>query len=96
MVDAPAGNARRLCDCDRRDPQRGEFCEAAFSYVGLDYQNYVVVDPLYLRPTEVDLLVGDASKARKAFGWQPRTSFRELVEMMVDSDIELFNRQHRL
>jgi GDPmannose 4,6-dehydratase len=70
-----------------------EFCEAAFDYAGLDYRKYVVVDELYFRPAEVDLLVGDASKARKILGWQPRTSFDELVKMMVDADIELLKRQ---
>jgi GDPmannose 4,6-dehydratase len=70
-----------------------EFCEAAFDYAGLDYRKYVVVDELYFRPAEVDLLVGDASKARKILGWQPRTSFDELVKMMVDADIELLKKQ---
>ena len=73
-----------------------EFCEAAFSYVGLDYRQYVVVDKLYFRPTEVDLLVGDASKARRQLGWQPHTSFEELVQMMVDADLELLKRQNGL
>ncbi|MEI8372883.1 MAG: GDP-mannose 4,6-dehydratase [Planctomycetota bacterium] len=73
-----------------------EFCEAAFSYVGLDYQKHVVVDPLYFRPTEVDLLIGDASKAREKLGWRPGVSFQDLVRMMVDSDIELLKRQHLL
>ena len=54
-----------------------EFVQAAFAHVGLDYQKYVVVDPLYFRPSEVDLLVGDASKARKRLGWQPQTSFQD-------------------
>ncbi len=72
-----------------------EFCEAAFSYAGLDYQEYVVVDPIYFRPTEVDLLIGDASKAREKLGWRPRTSFLDLVHMMVDSDIELLEQQRR-
>jgi GDPmannose 4,6-dehydratase len=73
-----------------------EFCETAFRYVGLDYQKYVVIDPYYSRPTEVDVLVGDASKARDELRWQPRTSFQELVRMMVDSDIELLKYRHRL
>jgi GDPmannose 4,6-dehydratase len=73
-----------------------EFCEAAFAHVGLDYHKYVTVDQLYFRPTEVDLLVGDADKAHKVLGWKPCTSFRELVAMMVDSDIELLKKQHRL
>ncbi|MGA2256649.1 MAG: GDP-mannose 4,6-dehydratase [Thermoguttaceae bacterium] len=73
-----------------------EFCEAAFSYAGLDFQKYIVVDPLYFRPTEVDLLIGDASKAREKLGWRPQVSFQDLVRMMVDSDIELLKRQHHL
>ena len=56
----------------------------------------MVVDPLYFRPTEVDLLIGDASKAREKLGWRPQTSFQDLVRMMVDSDLELLKRQHRL
>jgi GDPmannose 4,6-dehydratase len=73
-----------------------EFCETAFNHVGLDYRKHVVVDELYFRPTEVDLLMGDASKARKILGWQPKTTFEELVKMMVESDIELLKKQHRL
>ncbi len=73
-----------------------EFCEAAFSHVGLDYREHVVVDPLYFRPTEVDLLIGNAAKACRVLNWQPRTSFQDLVRMMVDSDIELLKRQHHL
>ena len=73
-----------------------EFCEAAFAHVGLDYKQYVVVDPLYFRPTEVDLLIGNATKAREVLGWRPCTSFQELVRMMVDSDIELLKHEHRL
>jgi GDPmannose 4,6-dehydratase len=73
-----------------------EFCETAFRYVGLDYRKYVVLDKLYTRPTEVDALVGDASKARRVLGWKPRTSFEELMKMMVDADIELVKKQHDL
>jgi GDPmannose 4,6-dehydratase len=72
-----------------------EFCEAAFSHVGLDYRQYVTVDPRYFRPTEVDLLVGDASKAREKLGWQPKISFQGLVQMMVEADLELLKRQER-
>lgn len=71
-----------------------EFCERAFDCVGLDYKKHVVVDKLYFRPTEVDLLVGNTAKARKILGWQPRTSFDELVRMMVQSDLELLQKQH--
>ncbi len=64
-----------------------EFLEEAFGHAGLEWQKYVEIDPKYFRPTEVDYLMGDASRARKAFGWQPETSFKQLVHMMVDSDL---------
>ncbi|HEY0080551.1 MAG TPA: GDP-mannose 4,6-dehydratase [Pyrinomonadaceae bacterium] len=67
-----------------------EFLEEAFSYVGLDWRQYVVIDPKYLRPSEVDSVVGDASKARRILNWKPRTSFRNLVRMMVDADLSYF------
>jgi GDPmannose 4,6-dehydratase len=70
-----------------------EFCELAFGHVGLDYQDHVVVDERFMRPAEVDLLVGDASKAHKALGWQPEVSFRALVERMVDADVDLVQWQ---
>jgi GDPmannose 4,6-dehydratase len=69
----------------------GEFLEEAFSYVGLDWRDYVEIDPKYYRPAEVDLLIGDASKARANLGWQPNTTFRELVRLMVDSDMKAEN-----
>jgi GDPmannose 4,6-dehydratase len=65
-----------------------EFAQVAFERLGLDWEQYVVVDPRFLRPAEVDQLIGDSSKARAQLGWEPRTSFRELVEMMVDADLE--------
>jgi GDPmannose 4,6-dehydratase len=65
-----------------------EFCELAFGHVGLDADQYVKSDPEFLRPAEVDRLVGDASKAREQLGWEPRHSFRDLVEMMVDADLD--------
>jgi GDPmannose 4,6-dehydratase len=64
-----------------------ELCEVAFDHVGLDYRTYVVQDPKFLRPAEVDLLVADASKARAKLGWTPKVSFHELVRMMVDADL---------
>jgi GDPmannose 4,6-dehydratase len=64
-----------------------ELCELAFARVGLRWQEHVSVDPTLVRPAEVDLLLGDASKAKRALGWQPRVSFRQLVEMMVDADL---------
>jgi GDPmannose 4,6-dehydratase len=65
-----------------------EFCEIAFSHVGLEAEPHVKTDPEFLRPAEVDQLVGDATKARERLGWEPRHSFRDLVEMMVDADVE--------
>lgn len=64
-----------------------EFVAIAFQHVGLDWRKYVVVDPQFYRPAEVDLLLGDASKARRVLGWQPEVSFQKLVEMMVESDV---------
>jgi len=65
-----------------------EFAEIAFEHAGLDMDKHVVVDPDFLRPAEVDHLVGDAAKARTKLDWEPRVSFRELVEMMVDADVD--------
>jgi GDPmannose 4,6-dehydratase len=65
-----------------------ELCELAFGHVGLDWRDHVVQDQRFMRPAEVDLLVGDATKARKAVGWQPSVSFPDLVAMMVDADLE--------
>jgi GDPmannose 4,6-dehydratase len=66
-----------------------QFLDEAFGHAGLDWNQYVEIDPQYFRPTEVDYLLGDPSKARNAFGWKPRTPFKELVRMMVDSDVQL-------
>jgi GDPmannose 4,6-dehydratase len=65
------------------------FCELAFGQAGLDYRDYVVQDERFMRPAEVDLLVGDPAKARAALGWRPRTSFEQLVRMMVEADLKL-------
>jgi GDPmannose 4,6-dehydratase len=65
-----------------------EFAEIAFGHVGLDWEHSVKTDPEFLRPAEVDQLVGDPAKAKSDLGWEPRHSFRELVEMMVDADLE--------
>jgi GDPmannose 4,6-dehydratase len=65
------------------------FCEIAFEHVGLRWEDHVTIDQKYFRPAEVDLLVGDASHAQKVLGWHPRTSFDELVTMMVDADLDL-------
>lgn len=64
-----------------------EFVECAFEYVGLDYRDYVHIDPSLYRPAEVDVLKGDYSKAYKQLGWSPKTSFKQLVKMMVDADL---------
>jgi GDPmannose 4,6-dehydratase len=64
-----------------------QLVETAFNHVGLDWQKYVRVDPAFLRPAEVDHLIGDASKAKRVLGWEPSVSFEGLVAMMVDSDI---------
>lgn len=73
-----------------------DFLVRAFSRVGLDWQDYVEFDARYLRPSEVDLLIGDASKARQRLGWTPRTSFEDLVRIMVDADLEAEGQLHRL
>jgi len=65
-----------------------EFVEEAFGLLGLEWEKYVEIDPRYFRPTEVDRLVGDASKARKKLGWKPKTKFKELIRIMVDADME--------
>jgi GDPmannose 4,6-dehydratase len=72
-----------------------EFLDAAFDYAGVDWKRHVEKDPRYFRPTEVDMLLGDASKARGALGWEPKTSFEQLVRMMVDADLELAAREKR-
>lgn len=64
-----------------------DLCEIAFDCVGLNWQDYVVIDERFYRPAEVDLLVGDYSKARKVLGWQPKVNFKELVELMVQADL---------
>lgn len=64
-----------------------EFCELAFGYVGLNYEDYVVQDPRFIRPSEVDLLISDPSKARRVLGWEPKVDFQHLVEMMVEADV---------
>ena len=71
----------------------GEFAEAAFRSVGLDYRNYVTTDPKYIRPAEVQYLRGDASKARRILGWEPKVKFNELVKMMVEADLGRFSKR---
>lgn len=70
-----------------------QFCELAFGQVGLDYQDYVVSDPAFIRPAEVERLLGDPTKARTKLGWEPAVSFEELVAMMVDADMERVARE---
>jgi GDPmannose 4,6-dehydratase len=72
-----------------------ELCEIAFAHVGLDWNEHVVVDDKFLRPAEVDLLVGDATKARTELKWEKTVSFAELVGMMVEADVELLREQNR-
>jgi GDPmannose 4,6-dehydratase len=64
-----------------------EFCAAAFSHLGLDYEQFVVVDPEFFRPVDVNVFYGDATKAREVLGWQPKVRFEQIVEMMVDADM---------
>ncbi|RME43989.1 MAG: GDP-mannose 4,6-dehydratase [Caldilineae bacterium] len=72
-----------------------ELCEVAFGYVGLNWEDHVVVDPQFYRPAEVDLLIGDPSKARAKLGWQPTVSFEELIQMMVDADLQTLRAEMR-
>jgi GDPmannose 4,6-dehydratase len=73
-----------------------DLCEEAFSYLGLNWQDHVIVDAAFIRPAEVDQLVGDSSKARQVLGWQASVSFRELIHLMVDVDLALLRRENGL
>jgi len=73
-----------------------EFAEKVFARLDLDYRQHVAVDPRYFRPTEVDVLLGDATKARKALNWQPKVSFDQLIDMMVAADLELARKEKTL
>ncbi len=73
-----------------------EFLQKAFDMAGLDYQNYVVIDKRYYRPTEVDILQGDYSKAKQKLGWKPKTSFEELIRIMLLNDLKTFNLESKL
>ena len=73
-----------------------EFCDLAFKRVGLDYRDHVVQDERFMRPAEVDLLIGDPTKARDVLGWKPDVGFEELVNRMVDSDVAYLKFLHRL
>ncbi len=70
-----------------------EFVEAVFNKLKLDWRKYVEIDPRYFRPTEVDILLGDSTKARDKLSWKPKTNFIQLVNLMVDSDLELAKRE---
>jgi GDPmannose 4,6-dehydratase len=69
-----------------------ELLEVAFGHVGLDWKAHVEIDPRYYRPAEVDLLIGDATKAKKQLGWEPKTKFADLIKLMVQADVELLRR----
>src|SRR6185295_19970209 len=71
-----------------------EFLQLAFSHMGLDWKKHVEFDSRYVRPAEVDLLIGDPAKAKKKLGWEPKTKFEELVKLMVDADVRLL-KEHR-
>jgi len=67
-----------------------DFCDEAFSYVGLDYKKYVVTDPSFIRPSEIEVMIGDSSKAKKVLGWKPKVDFKKLVKTMVDAELAAF------
>jgi GDPmannose 4,6-dehydratase len=70
-----------------------EFLDEVFGLLDMDWKKHVEVDPKYFRPAEVDLLLGDASKARKELGWQPKVTFKGLAKMMVEADLKLAKRE---
>jgi len=72
-----------------------ELVEIAFARVGLDWKKYVTTDPKFLRPAEVDHLIGSPEKAKRVLGWEPKVAFTQLVEMMVDADIDSCGRSRR-
>jgi GDPmannose 4,6-dehydratase len=72
-----------------------EFCEVAFAHLGLDYRDHVTQDERFMRPAEVDLLVGDPTRAREKLGWKPDVDFPSLVQLMVEADVEVVARQGR-
>jgi GDPmannose 4,6-dehydratase len=73
-----------------------EFCEKVFARLGMDYRDFVEIDPRYFRPAEVDLLLGTSQKARRQLGWKPRVSFDGLIDLMVDSDLDLARKEQVL
>ena len=90
-------SARSVHSLERRERERAEtrrdFLEAAFGTLDLDYRDFVEFDTKYTRPSEVDVLLGDASKARKVLGWKPDIDFSSLVKMMIEHDLELARRE---
>jgi len=72
-----------------------QLVETAFGHIGLDWHKHVVIDPKFIRPAEVDMLIGDATKARTKLGWEPQVTFEELVATMVDADLARLKQQHR-
>ncbi len=76
-----------------QDRTIGEFCQAAFEHVGLDWREHVVIDERFLRPAEVNILLGDSTKAKEKLGWVPEVSFEEMVRMMVDRDLGLVSEK---
>ena len=72
-----------------------DMCKIAFEHVGLDYEKYVVIDPKFYRPAEVDLLLGDPTKAKEQLGWEAKTSLEELITMMVDEDLKRVSKELR-
>ena len=81
-------NEPATLDCTGETHSVREFCELAFAEVGLNYRDYVKTDDRFYRPAEVDLLIGDARKARRVLGWQPNYTFEELIKEMVGRDLE--------
>ena len=73
-----------------------EFAEKVFAKLDLDYQKHVAIDPRYFRPTEVDVLLGDAARAHKALNWEPKVSFDQLIDMMVAADLEAAEKEKTL
>jgi GDPmannose 4,6-dehydratase len=73
-----------------------EFCELAFGHVGLDYNDFVEIDPRYFRPAEVDQLLGDCTKAQRKLGWKPKVDVKSLAKMMVENDLELARQEKTL
>ena len=89
VAHAPAARSRRLCHCDRRNPRDPRISDHRIrSCRHFHWEKYVKQDPRFMRPAEVDLLIGDASKARNTLGWKPTVTFEQLVAMMVESDLE--------